>query len=74
MSKQQSILMIEPPCYGVESEYIVSKGHECAYCRGAGSFVYDERWGDEVAKVCPMCQGKGKLDAVINITWRPSEE
>lgn len=73
MSKQRNILAIEPPKFCTSSEHLVSKGHECGYCHGAGSFVYDERWGDDVVKVCPVCKGKGKVDAVIDIKWQPSE-
>lgn len=69
----QHILIIEPPPYCVSSERIISKGHECGYCHGAGSFVHDDRCGDDVVKVCPVCKGKGKIDAVIDIKWRPSE-
>ena len=73
MSKRQNILIIEPPTFCASAERIFSKGHECGYCHGTGSFVYDERWGDDVIKVCPVCKGKGKVDAVIDITWQPSE-
>ncbi len=73
MSKRQNTLIIEPPQFCASAERIFSKGHECGYCHGMGSFVYDERWGDDVIKVCPVCKGKGKVDAVIDITWQPSE-
>lgn len=74
MSKRQDTLTIEPPTLCTTTERITSKGHECGYCHGAGSFVYDERWGDDVVKVCPVCKGRGKVDAVIEIRWQPSEE
>lgn len=73
MSKRQNTLIIEPPTFCASAERIFSRGHECGYCHGTGSFVYDERWGDDVIKVCPVCKGKGKVDAVIDITWQPSE-
>lgn len=73
MSKKRNILIIEPPKYCTSSEHITFKGYECGYCHGAGPLVYDERCGDDVVKICPVCKGKGKIDAVIDITWRPSE-
>ena len=73
MSKRQNTLIIEPPQFRTSTERIYSKGYECGYCHGMGSFVYDERWGDDVIKVCPVCKGKGKVDAVIDIIWQPSE-
>ena len=73
MSKRHCILELDPPSYCANTEQLVSKGHECGYCHGVGTFTYDERWGDNVVKVCPVCKGKGKVDAVIDIIWQPSE-
>lgn len=73
MSKRQHTLIIAPPTFCANAERIFSRGHECGYCHGRGSFVYDERWNDAVIKVCPVCKGKGKVDAMIDIKWQPSE-
>ncbi len=57
---------------GNMKEIIISNGHLCGYCRGNG-FFWDEQQRDRVKKDCPVCNGRGKLDAVITIEWKPSK-
>lgn len=76
MSVKNDIIKVTPPAFvgvGNLKETIISTGHLCRYCHGNGSF-----WGEElrerVKKDCPVCNGSGKLDAVITIEWKPSKQ
>lgn len=73
MSRMRHILEISAPYHNGKDETIVSTGHRCEYCQGNGYF-WKEREGDPdpVQDPCPVCQGKGKLDCIINIKWKPS--
>lgn len=59
-------------------EVFTSHGHQCPYCNGIGSFSstkgYHGSAADEVEeKECPICKGKGQLQAKIVIGWQPDE-
>lgn len=45
-------------------EQIISKDHRCSKCHGCGYMNN---------KPCPVCHGKGKIDAVITIEWRKQQ-
>lgn len=50
-----------------------SEGHVCSHCHGNGySWQLPDCEKDSVKETCPVCDGSGKLDAVITIEWRPS--
>jgi len=77
MSKELRIIEITPGRLspgGQMTEAIESKHFKCPYCQGNGYFwqenVYRERYKQE----CCICKGSGKLDAVISIQWRASND
>ena len=83
MSKRKEIFEISVPeivlpftresslIRGIEStEKFISKDHECSYCNGNGGFWGENDRGETIRKVCPLCKGSGKLDAVITIEWK----
>lgn len=34
----------------------------------SGRFLKDSEW-----KICPVCEGSGKMDAEVTIKWKPSK-
>lgn len=77
MSKEKRTIEIAPRLMspgGRMTEVLESRGHACSYCQGNGYFwqenVYRERYKQE----CCICKGSGKLDAVISIQWRASND
>lgn len=52
---------------------MVSKGHDCEYCQGNGYFVGCNYKGQSEKEYCPICGGSGKLDAVVTIEWKASD-
>lgn len=76
MSVKDDIIKIIPPAFirdGNMKETIHSNGHSCGYCHGNGFFL-GEQLREYVKKNCPVCNGSGKLDAVITIEWKPSKK
>lgn len=74
MSAKSDIIKVTPSEYigvGNMKETITSNGHSCRYCHGNG-FFWGEHQRECVKKDCPVCNGSGKLDAVIIIEWKPS--
>lgn len=71
MSSKRQMIWLAPPVYENTEERIESRGHECGYCHGQGGFAGDPRMGDGW-KECPMCKGCGKMDAEVNIKWKPN--
>lgn len=57
---------------GNMKETIISNGHLCGYCHGNG-FFWSEELRERVKTPCPVCNGSGKLDAVITVDWKPSK-
>ncbi len=72
MSKLKHMVELTPPDYLSTEQRLTSPGMECGYCHGRGTFVYDDRWGDDVVRICPVCRGEGRVDAEITIKWKPS--
>lgn len=75
MSVKNDIIKITPPALiGVDNmkETIISSGHPCYYCSDSGFFL-EKQQRKRVKKDCPVCNGSGKLDAVITIEWKPSK-
>ncbi len=72
MSELKRMVELTPPDYLSMEQRLTSRDMECGYCHGRGTFVYDDRYGDDVVKICPMCQGQGRVDAEITIKWKPS--
>ncbi|WP_334166670.1 hypothetical protein [Phocaeicola paurosaccharolyticus] len=73
MSKKQQNILISPPLFidSNNKERIVSKGHNCSYCNGRGWFWQTNTDGEEIKTNCRICNGTGKLNAVITIEWEP---
>lgn len=74
MSVKSDIIKVIPSEFigaGNMKETIASNGHSCGYCHGNG-FFWGEQQRERVKKNCPVCNGSGKLDAVITIEWKPS--
>lgn len=76
MSKEKRTIEITPGLKtpgGRMEEHFLSRGHVCSYCQGNGYFwqenVYRERYKQE----CCICKGSGRLDAVVTIEWRASD-
>lgn len=75
MSVKNDMIQITPPAYvgvGNLKEIIKSNGHTCGYCHGNG-FFWSEELRERVKTSCPVCNGSGKLDAVITVDWKPSK-
>lgn len=73
MSRIRRYVEIMPPTIKSDTDVLVSPGHRCGYCQGNGWFWKqkdDER--DAVKEPCPICNGKGEVDAVITIKWQPA--
>lgn len=73
MTKIRQVVDLTPPDYYTTEQHLESEAMECGYCHGRGTFAYDERWGDDVVKICPVCKGCGRVSAEISIRWTPSE-
>ncbi len=77
MSKERRMIEIAPGRMGPGgrmTEMIESRGHKCPYCQGNGYlWQEDERW-ERYKMPCPVCHGSGRLDAVVTIEWKASEE
>ena len=74
MSKNKQMIMISSAHVHrrrKSQESISSPGHRCSYCHGNGYFWEDGI--ESVKKPCPVCNGSGRLDAVITIEWKPSK-
>lgn len=77
MSKIKAKVELEPPFRmnrEKNREVMVSTGHKCSYCQGNGW-----TWkagihlpGEAERETCPVCNGKGQLDAVVTIDWLPT--
>lgn len=72
MSQMRRMAELKPPTHGMKEETLVSVGHRCEYCQGNGWFWGMDEFGQGVKKRCPVCEGKGELDAVITIKWQPT--
>lgn len=73
MSRIRRYVELTPPTFKSNKDTLISVGHRCGYCQGNGWFwkeIDGER--EPVKDKCPICQGKGEVDAVITINWQPS--
>lgn len=76
MSAQNQIIFIQPMLFIGESnrkERIESKGHLCPDCHGSGWHWGEDERGERVKEPCRICEGRGKLDAVVTIEWKPAQ-
>lgn len=72
MSRVRRMIELKPDINGETRETLVSVGHRCEYCQGNGWYWGADEMGQGIKVTCPKCKGKGELDAVINITWKPT--
>lgn len=72
MSKVDRMIELKPLSHGDTRETLGSVGHRCEYCQGNGYFWGVDELGKNVKKPCPICKGKQELDAIINVTWKPT--
>lgn len=69
MSSKHRMIWLAPPVYGRKEERIESRGYTCEYCHGQGVFLGDRSSpNDSEWKICPVCEGSGKMDAEVTIT------
>lgn len=76
MSKERRIIEIAPERMipgGRMTDRIESHGHCCPYCEGNGYHWQEDDWRERYKKMCSICNGSGKLDAIITIEWRAGE-
>lgn len=74
MSSKHRMIWLTPPVYGCKEERIESRGYTCEYCHGQGGFLGDRSSPtDSEWKICPVCEGSGKMDAEVTIKWKPNK-
>ena len=76
MSKERRMIEIAPGLMSPGSrmsETIESRGYNCPYCHGNGYHWQEDEWQECYKKECPICRGSGKLDAVITVEWKASD-
>lgn len=74
MSSKHRMIWLTPPVYGSKEERIESRGYECEYCHGQGGFAGERSSPDGSEwRVCPVCEGSGKMDAEVTIKWKPNK-
>lgn len=72
MSRTRQVLELNSPGTRDREERLTGLVQQCNYCCGNGWFW--ERAGeyDSEKVACPICQGSGKVQPTIVITWSPS--
>lgn len=77
MSKEKRFIEISPGLMspgGRMTDQVESQGHICPYCQGNGYRWQEDDWQERYKQECPICEGSGKLDAVIIVEWKASKE
>lgn len=71
MSKKQQALLLSAPLFAgehrMEREEFV--GFKCATCCGNGWHWGENEGGERVRIDCKVCEGSGKLKAVVTVEW-----
>lgn len=73
MSKEQRMIEIAPGKMSPGSrmtETMESRGHQCPYCQGNGYHWQEDTWQERYKKPCTVCEGSGRLDAEVMISWK----
>lgn len=73
MSKKQQVFLLSAPLFAGEhrTEREEFTGFECATCCGNGWHWQDDENGERVKIPCRVCEGSGKLRAVVRVEWLP---
>ena len=77
MSKERRMIEIAPGYMtpgGRMEEHFLSRSHVCSYCQGNGYHWQENCYRERYKQGCPVCKGSGRLDAVISIQWRASND
>ncbi|MDY6206797.1 MAG: hypothetical protein SPI30_08670 [Prevotella sp.] len=78
MSNKKMMIEIVPPSHigipGGAVEKLHSIGHTCSCCHGSGCFWGSDDRGEDELQPCRVCGGSGKVDAIITIEWKKTEE
>lgn len=77
MSKEKRTIEITPGLMspgGRMEEHFLSRGYVCTYCQGNGYHWQENCYRERYKQGCPMCRGSRRLDAVISIQWRASND
>lgn len=75
MSKIREFLELKPDhghTNGRRDERLISKGYDCPECYGNG-YHWAKNGKDCIKEACHVCNGTGKVDAVVTIHWQASE-
>lgn len=70
MSRISRMIEVSAPCMRVDRESLTLHGLSCGYCQGNGYFWGLDEMGQGEKKPCPICKGKGVLDAEVTIRYR----
>ncbi|WP_230328853.1 hypothetical protein [Phocaeicola massiliensis] len=76
MSKQQPVLLIQPPLFLKEQpvERVEFGGFKCSHCHGNGWFWGMDEYGERIKRECPVCKGSKRLKAVVTVSWKADNE
>ena len=76
MSKKQQVYMVVPPLFPKNHPYEMETfdGFECSYCHGNGWYAALGDRNERVKEPCPVCQGSGRIKAVVTIKWMADEK
>lgn len=76
MSKKQQSFLVTPPLFPKEHPYEMDTfyGLECSYCHGNGWVPQLGERNETVRGECPVCEGSGKLKAVVTTKWMPDKD
>lgn len=74
MSDMKHILEISPDRYGTRTETRYASGFTCPRCSGQGGFRDTTGHGERTFIPCDLCDGTGKVRAVITVEWEADYE
>ena len=71
MSEMKHTLEIKPDPHGARTETSYAYGFLCHRCSGQGGFPDETGHNKRAFIPCDLCDGTGKVKAVITIEWTP---
>lgn len=71
MSKKQQSFLLTAPLFAVDLPVEKEEffGFPCSTCGGSGWHWGEDERGDRTKIDCRVCQGSGKLKAVVTVEW-----